>query len=276
MEIWIGTSGYSYPSWVGDFYPANLSQKRMLNYYASQFPLVELNFTFYRPPTADMLARLADQAPAGFRFLVKLPKTISHEHSPQDVPGFRAAVEALRERDQLLGLLCQLPQATHNTPDARLWLEDLAERLGDLGLALEFRHRSWAHKEVPAWLGELGLDLVAVDAPGISGLYPSGWVQSSSTAYVRLHSRNAGNWYADGAERYDYDYSDDELGEWVAATRAHAGFTDRVLLLFNNCHRSQAAVNARRMRDLFSRAIPSANVVAPFAPAPMVQGKLFG
>jgi uncharacterized protein YecE (DUF72 family) len=275
MDIWIGTSGYSYPDWVDDFYPADLPPKRMLNYYATQFPLVELNFTFYRPPTPEMLARLADQVPSGFRFAVKLPRTISHEQSTADIAGFRLAVEQMRQRDCLLGILCQLPQATHNTHDARQWVEHLADKFGDLGLAVEFRHRSWAHQEVPAWLGELGVDLVAVDAPNLPGIYPSGWVQSSSTVYVRLHSRNADKWYADGADRYDYDYSDNEMSEWVDATRSHAGFTDRVMLLFNNCSRSQAAVNARRMRDLFSSATTGVNVVTPFAPAPPVQGLLF-
>jgi len=275
MDIWIGTSGYSYPDWVGDFYPADLSAKRMLAYYATQFPLVELNFTFYRPPTADVLLRLADQTPAGFRFLVKLPRTVSHDQARTDLPGFRLAVERLHGTGKLLGLLCQLPQATHNTPRDRAWIGHLAEKLGDLRLAVEFRHHSWHRAEVPDWLGELGLDVVAVDVPKLSGLYPSGWVQSSATAYVRFHSRTAGNWYADDKDRYDYDYSDDELGEWVTAAQDNAAFTDRVLLLFNNCHRSQAALNARRMRDLFSRAATGASVVQPFAPPPPVQGLLF-
>lgn len=276
MDIWIGTSGYSYPDWVGEFYPEGSATQRLLPYYATQFPLVEVNTTFYRPPTVDLLARLADRTPAGFQFLVKLPRTISHEQSHRDLRETRLALLALQEQDRLLGLLCQLPQGTHNTTEARAWLETLADQFGDLRLAVEFRHRSWAHPEVVPWLGELGLDIVAVDAPRLPGLYPPGWVQTSSTAYIRLHSRRAENWYgSDGADRYDYSYSDDELSEWIDGARAHAGFTDRVLLLFNNCHRSQAAANARRMRDLFSQAMPGAHVVTPFAPAPPVQGLLF-
>lgn len=78
MKVWIGTSGYSYPDWVGSFYPPGTRPNRMLAHYAQHFPLVELNFTFYRPPTPEMLAKLADRAPAGFQFLVKLPQSISH------------------------------------------------------------------------------------------------------------------------------------------------------------------------------------------------------
>jgi uncharacterized protein YecE (DUF72 family) len=282
MDIWIGTSGYSYPDWVGTFYADGTRPERMLEQYSQAFPLVELNFTFYRPPTPEMLHRLAEKTgkagATGFQFLVKLPQTISHEESPRDLPGFRKAVEALEDRHQLAGLLCQLPQATHNTPQARAWIETVARELADLRLAVEFRHRSWATREVPRWLGKLGVDLVAVDAPKLPGLYPSGWAQSTPRVYVRLHSRSGGNWYKSDKERYDYDYGDAEMGEWVEATQEHAvlGETERALFLFNNCHRGHAAHNARRMRTLFERQAPDLHVVAPFVVPTPVQGTLFG
>jgi uncharacterized protein YecE (DUF72 family) len=276
MDIWIGTSGYSYPDWVGDFYPAGTRPAGMLPCYARTFPLVELNFTFYRPPSGGMLERMADKVAPTFRFILKVPRTISHEASRADLPGFRLAAEALARRDQLAGLLCQLPQSAHNKAPVRAWLKVLAEELAHLDLAVEFRHHSWAVPEVPAWLGELGLDLVAVDAPALPGLYPAGWVQSGPRAYIRLHSRNGGNWYGDEKERYDYNYSDVELSEWVTALAEAAPTTRRALLLFNNCHRSQAAHNARRLQALLSRQTGDFFVVPPPVPAQPVQGTLFG
>jgi uncharacterized protein YecE (DUF72 family) len=277
MDIWVGTSGYSYPDWVGEFYPAGTRPERMLGYYCQHFPVVELNFTFYRPPSEAMLLKLADKTPPGFQYLVKLPQSLSHEQSPRDLDGFRQAVEGLARRHQLAGLLCQLPQATHNVPPARAWLGTLAGALGDLRLAVEFRHRSWAGPELPAWLGERGLDLVAVDAPDLPGLFPSGWVQSGPHAYVRLHSRNADNWYRSDKQRYDYLYGDEALREWVEAaeSRGEASGTGRVLFLFNNCHRGQAVVNARRLQALFAEEAPHFNVVAPFAGPTPIQQTLF-
>src|SRR5262245_21277677 len=112
MDIWIGTSGYSYQDWVGDFYPPGTRPERMLNYYCEVFPLVELNLKVYRPPTREMPERLADKTAAGVQFIVKAPQTISHEGSDADLPGFRQAVEGLAQRGQLAGLMVQLPQAT--------------------------------------------------------------------------------------------------------------------------------------------------------------------
>jgi uncharacterized protein YecE (DUF72 family) len=268
MRIWIGTSGYSYSDWVGSFYPAGTRPGRMLDYYCRQFPLVELNFTFYRPPTPSMLGRLADHTPEGFQFLVKLPRTLSHDKDPKDLPAFRQAVEEIHCRGRLLGLLCQLPQATHDTPQHRNWLSRLGEALGAYQLAVEFRHRSWDHAETPAWLAERKLNLVSVDVPELPGLYPRRLVQSSRTVYLRMHSRNALNWYRSDKDRYDYDYDDEALADWIRAVREAAAQTDRVFLLFNNCQRGQAAANAERMRELLNRMTPEWEVVNAFASPP--------
>src|SRR5262249_46655293 len=253
-----GTAGYSYEDWVGDFYPRDTRPEGMLRYYCRRFPLVELNYTFYRPPTRGALLKLANKTPPGFQFLLKVPQTISHDQKPLDLPGFRFAVEGLAERGQLAGLLAQFPQAMHCTRPACDWVSTIGKELNHLRLAVEFRHRSWARPGLPGWLAEQNLDLVSVDGPAIGALFPSGWMQSGSTVSVRLHSRNADNWYRSGVERYDYNYSDDELGEWIGelVQRDQQGGTERALFLFNNCHRGQAAVNARRMQQLFGERAP--------------------
>jgi uncharacterized protein YecE (DUF72 family) len=237
----------------------------MLAFYCRHFPLVELNFSFYHSPTPAMLARMAEQTPEDFQFLVKLPRTISHEQTGDDLAGFRQAVEELRRRDRLLGLLCQLPQSAHNNPGQRAWLENVARELAGYPLAVEFRHCSWADPEVAVWLAERRLDLVAVDAPDLPNLYPSGLVQSSSRIYVRFHSHNTGNWYLSDKLRYDYNYGDAELGRWIDALNENPNPSDRVLLLFNNCRRGQAAVNAVRMRELLERRGARMEIVEPFA-----------
>jgi len=275
MQVWIGTSGYSYPDWVGAFYPPGVKSPRMLGYYSRQFPLVELNFTFYRLPTAEQLARLAEQTPEGFQFLVKLPRTLSHECNAGDLAPFRQALTGLQQRGRLLGLLCQLPQSFHYGREAKDWIGRLGRELADQSLAVEFRHQSWFRADVPTWLQEHHLDLVAVDVPDLPALYPRGLVQSGPRVYVRFHSRNAANWYRSDKDRYDYNYGDEELTEWIGALVAAAPY--QVLLLFNNCHRAQAVENAQRMRELIARMNPAPTVVGPFAgPAPGgQQGLLF-
>ena len=263
MAIWIGTSGYSYPDWVGGFYPCGTRSNQMLGWYSRYFPLVELNFSYYQVPTAGHLGRLARQTPDGFQFLVKLHRSLSHHHDRRELPRFREAVAELRRQGKLLGLLCQLPQAIHHDEKSRRWLEMLAGELAGFPLAVEFRHRSWFRPDVPVWLRDHGMDLVAVDVPDIPALYPRGLVRSDRTVYVRWHSRAADKWYTDDASRYDYHYSDDELADWIRALAAEPA--ERSLLLFNNCQRTQAAHNARRMQELLAKLAPHLEVVEPFA-----------
>jgi uncharacterized protein YecE (DUF72 family) len=275
MRIWIGTSGYSYPDWVGGFYPPGTRTNRMLTHYVQHFPVVELNFTFYRPPTAEMLGRMAEQTPAGFQFLMKMPRSLSHEGDPEELPGFRRAAEELQRRGQLMSLLCQLPQATHNEKHHRAWLEMLSRELAGLPLAVEFRHRSWSEPDVPTWLAAHHFELVSVDVPDIPALFPSGLVRSGRGVYVRFHSRNAYNWYKSDKDRYDYNYHDTQLTAWITELQQAAATTDRAMLLFNNCQRSHAAENAQRMRELFARLAPELEVVAPFTdPAPTPSQRL--
>jgi uncharacterized protein YecE (DUF72 family) len=272
MQVWIGTSGYSYPDWVGPFYPPETRPNRMLAHYTRIFPLVELNFTFYRLPAVGQLARLGEQTPAGFQFLVKLPRTISHERRLDELLPFRRAVEELQQRGRLLGLLCQLPQSCHHDRAALGLLDTLAKELGSHGLAVEFRHHSWARPDVTAWLAERPLDLVAVDVPELPGLYPRGLVQSGPRLYIRFHSRSAANWYGSDKDRYDYDYSDAELMEWAERLQRAELPSVRAVLLFNNCQRSQAAQNARRMQQLLAGR--GLELVEPFGTPPDVEQRL--
>ncbi len=274
MRYWVGTSGYSYPDWVGPFYPRGTRGPKMLDYYSQVFPLVELNFTYYRLPTPEMLARLAEQAPRGFQFLVKVPRTISHEEKALDVPLFRQAVAEMRSRNCLLGLLCQLPQAAHQTKKRWHWLESLFDEFAGLGMAVEFRHRSWAEPAVAERLAKAGIGLVAVDVPNLPNLYPRGLVRSTPRIYVRLHSRNATNWYGSNSDRYDYDYSDAEMEEWIRELVVAKDQTQQAFVLFNNCHHAQAAANARRFQELLRNLPEGVDIVEP-PRAPPKQKTLF-
>jgi uncharacterized protein YecE (DUF72 family) len=247
----------------------------MLHYYSRHFPLVELNFTFYRLPTPAMLARLVAPTPEGFQFVVKLPRTLSHEQTSTELVAFRQAADELRNRGRLLGLLCQLPQATHCEPKSKAWLERLADAFAGYRLAVEFRHRSWFDPDVPCWMKGRDLDLVAVDVPDLPNLYPRGLVQSTARIYVRFHSRQSQNWYGSDKQRYDYHYQDRALSEWIEAIRSQGQECDKVLLLFNNCQRSHAVANAQRMRQLLGRLAPELEIVPPYtAPEPQVRQRL--
>lgn len=261
IETWVGTSGYSYTDWVGPFYPPGTPPGRMLSYYARYFPLTELNYTFYRVPTPRELVHLVKKAPPGFRYIVKLYQSITHELKSDDVSAFQGALLALSQTGALVGTLAQFPERFHNTKENRNWVEQLAQWFGTYALAVEFRHRSWDRESVRRWLHDLNVLQVSVDVPPLPTLFPTKLVTTDSTLYIRLHSRRPETWYADDKARYDYLYQDDELLEWVEAMRQAR--PRRAWVIFNNCQRGQAAINARRMEELLRNFPQDFNLVPP-------------
>src|SRR5205809_6819829 len=111
MNLYVGTSGYSYKAWKGKFYPKDLSDKQMLRFYGEHFRSVEINNTFYRMPKASILEAWAGEVPADFKFVLKAPQRITHvqrlKEAGDSVAYLLEVAGALRER--LGPVLFQLP-----------------------------------------------------------------------------------------------------------------------------------------------------------------------
>lgn len=267
MILRIGTSGYSYPAWVGSFYPPGTSANGMLGEYARHFPAVEINSTFYRPPTPEQADKMARRTPPGFAFALKVPKTASHDRSPADLPATRLAADRLAAAGKLFGLLVQVPESFHHTPKNRDWLRQVADQLRPHPVAVEFRHRSWDFDGLADWLTAAGLDLVSVGVPAVPSLFPAGLRVVNRRVYARLHSQDAEAWYAGEKARYDYDYPQPVIDKWARALVNVADEVDEAWFFFNNCVGAQAAANARALWAAVLRLGPGVVVVDPPVPA---------
>jgi uncharacterized protein YecE (DUF72 family) len=252
-RIFVGTSGYSFDDWVGPFYPHGIQRNRMLDEYVKHFGVVEINSSYYRIPGANMFARMEEKTPDGFGFIVKLYKGMTHEieDDAEMYAKFTGAVEPLRRAGKFGGYLAQFPWRFRKGDHEMRHLKALKERLDDAPLFAEFRHDSWMGKETFEFLRENGVGYCSVDEPGLKGLIPPLAVATTDTAYVRFHGRNAKNWWGrGGGDRYDYDYSREELGEWVDKLHTLETKANRVYAFFNNCHAGHAARNAEIMVEM--------------------------
>jgi len=137
-RAYVGTSGFSYPSWRGGFYPADADPKTFLTLYAERFDTVELNTTGYRLPAEEQFERWAAQTPDGFRFAVKMPVT--------RLDRVGTFVERVRLLGDRLGPLRVVVQSKRD--DGLLtFLEGSLPR--ELEVAYDFRHESWDGADVP-------------------------------------------------------------------------------------------------------------------------------
>ena len=259
-RLFVGTSGYSYTEWTeAGFYPPGTKSGQMLPLYAGHFPITELNYTWYQMPKAEAIERQLRLAPPGFLFAAKLTRTLTHEVDPQNWPEhaiqYRDGVAPLVQAGQLVAVLIQLPPSFHRTPPNRKHLAALLDKLHGLPLAVEFRHRSWADDRVFAELERRRVTLVDVDIPELPNLFPAlDVITNPDLFYVRFHGRNTKGWYSGNMQQqFDYNYSDEELREWVEkkidpmSKRARGG-----VIFFNNHFRAQAPRNAERMIELLT------------------------
>jgi uncharacterized protein YecE (DUF72 family) len=187
MEIFTGTSGFSYTAWRGSFYPPKLPPAQMLGHYAGRLRTVEINNTFYRMPKAEMLTQWATTVPAGFRFAPKAPQQITHRQklagSDETVAHFWNALGAFGEK--LGPALFQLPP---------FMKKDVPRLAGFLDLlpsgtraAFEFRHASWFDDDVYAALSARGAALCLAEADDLQtpvvATAPWGYLRLRRTAY---------------------------------------------------------------------------------------------
>ena len=235
----LGTSGWDYPEWVGKVYPPRGAPDK-LRYYATRFPVVEVNSTFYRLPSPSVAASWAKRTPARFRFAAKFPRTITHdlrlERTEDQLARFLEVLAPLRDAGKFVAALLQLPPSLPFDPaTTRAFYASLPK---DLPVAVEFRERSWLVPASYALLREFGLANVVVDGPHL----PVALEVTAPFAYVRWHGHGTRVWY-------DYTYSADELAAWVPRVRELEGRAEAVYGFFNNHFRGDAAVNCRTLAE---------------------------
>ena len=299
----IGTCSWADDALSKYFYPPKLPAKERLAWYSQFFDTVEVDSTYYRLPGESMVQGWADRTPDGFTMHVKafglmtrhpvklevLPEDL-HDVMPVDERGrvdrpprelrgevfrrFLEALEPLRSAGKLGGILFQFPSYVVFKDASLEYLEWAREQLGSDEMLVEFRHRSWLDEdnrvETLSFLERIGAAYVTVDAPRsdtAKNLIPTVPAVTAGTAYVRFHGRNLGTWNKRGgsaAERFDYLYSDEELGEWTGTLKELAASANEAYAFFNNNatsadpenplgRLSQAATNARQLRLLLDR-----------------------
>lgn len=246
-DIRIGTSGWKFDDWAGTFYPLRVPQTKWLEYYAARFPVGEINSTYYRIAPAAAWAGVDRKTPAGFEFFAKVHSNVTHtrEEPETAMRELLNALQPLRESGKLTGLLAQFPNAFHYSAENAAYLERVREQCDDIRLCVEMRHHSWADGEALARVRKAGLTWVSVDEPELPELMPRGLTATSDILYLRLHGRNAAAWYDRRAgDRYDYNYSAEELAVYGRQLLESGPEVSRAYVLFNNCYHGQAPGNA--------------------------------
>ena len=240
MHTWlVGTSGFSYPDWRGVFYPPHLPRKRWLEFYRNEFPIVELNATFYGTPRESTYRGWAAATGPAFQFVLKAPRLVSHVKRlagcAQELERFWSPARILG--DALAAVLLQTPPSLRFDVDLLDgFLASLPE--GFPPLAWEVRHASFLVDEALEWFEERRQTLVIADS---GGRYPTTFAFTAPPAYLRFHGP---------AGLYTSPYSEAQLAGYIAWVRANVPRDATVYAFFNNDVGGHAVTNARQLRAL--------------------------
>ena len=261
-KYFIGTAGWSYKDWEGIVYPGRKgSEFHPLIYLAAYINTIEINSTFYRPPspqTALSWTKRVESFPA-FLFAVKLHQVFTHQRkdfTQREIDGFKLGIEPLRALGRLAALLIQFPWSFMASEANFSYLARLLADFKELPKALEVRHETWNQPRFYRLLEENKVAFCNIDQPLFNdSIKPSTVCTNPEFSYVRLHGRNYSNWFKQGAgrdARYDYLYQKDELGEWVDRIKELGTKSDKVFVITNNHYRGQALTNALQIKNMIS------------------------
>lgn len=283
----IGTSGWNYPrgrgAWTGVFYPPKRRQPKgfdELAFYAEHFDTVEVNSTFYGQPRADVTRTWVERTPAHFAFSVKLYQKFTHpkmyeeslrrtlrsaELGPAAVrelarPGdadldeFRRGIDPLASADRLGAVLAQFPPSFKAGPAERDYLARLLHDLTDYEVAVELRHSSWSDGfgETLDLLNTTRAAWVQIDEPKFRfSIRQNRLPNVKGFYYMRLHGRNAAEWWRHAAseDRYNYLYSADELREFSETADAARRLVKKAYLYTNNHFSAKSVANAAMIKQ---------------------------
>jgi uncharacterized protein YecE (DUF72 family) len=292
-RIRVGTSSWADPGFVKEWYPPKLPARERLPWYAQRFELVELNSSFYAVPDRSTVHGWVEVTPPGFTFDVKLHRALSRHSAQVDslppdlrdqaqtagrgrvalTPALETALAnriveetaPLADAGKLGTYLLQLTPAFSPARHQLEELDGLVEVFEALGLAIELRNRNWVddrrREATFDWFADRGVTYVTVDAPPADNFQimpPIDAVTNPSIAYLRAHGRNTKG-YLTGrsvAERFAWQYTDDELEEIAGRARALAESAGDVHVAFNNNRGDDAPTAAQRFRALLGQDVP--------------------
>ena len=244
MACWfVGTIGFSYKDWVGEFYPPGMPQRDYLHYYCKVFNAVEIDSTFHSIPQPSAVQSWSSIAPQDFKFCVKTPRVITHDMGLKDSQGLMDDfIETLTPlKDKTGPILIQLPPSysQDNLPVLAAFLAGLP---ASHRYAVEFRHPSWYNKKTEQLLTQHRICWVSIDYPHL----PKQICRTTDFLYIRWIGVN--NLY----HHHSYERVDktEILKAWIQEITPHLDDVSGVYGFFNNDYAGFAPGTANRFKEI--------------------------
>lgn len=260
--IKIGTSGFSFPDWIGTIYPSNIKKGDMLPYYEKKlgFTITEINSTYYTIPSQKSFTGMMRKTSKDFEFTVKAHKSLTHEikdkvtgkfiDNKDSFKRFIYSIDPLKKENRLTAVLAQFPYSFHTTKENYDYIKAFKDNLGDIPFVVEFRNANWHNEKSTTFLIQNNIGYCVVDEPKFKSLMPYNPTATTDLGYFRFHGRNPHWFQASVSERYDYLYTKEELQSFVPDIKKINDSVQKTIVMFNNCHAGKSVINAKEMMEM--------------------------
>jgi len=256
-RVYIGIAGWSYPDWKGIVYTQPKIDQ--LEYVSRFVDCVEINNTFYRPPSESAAKSWLESVSrkTEFFFTAKLHRDISHEGriDTEIVKQFHKGFQPLLEANKLKHLLAQFRYDFADCKDSRQHLSRIIESFSKtFNLAVEVRHKSWQEEDALKFLQGLGVSVCNLDYPTASNSFDMQSCTVGKTGYFRMHGRNQEKWFSKAGrdEVYNYYYNSNELAQIKKRIDGLAKAFETLTIIANNHYRGAELANAIELKALLS------------------------
>jgi uncharacterized protein YecE (DUF72 family) len=255
-QILTGLSNYTHPDLKGTFYPTVIKREEYLEFYAKTFKTIELGFTFSQMPNSEQLGNISKRALIDIS--IQAHESLTHKIDQgtwrNDVHAFREALEPLQRSDQLEAVLLQFFFNFKYEPERRIYLSRHLKELKEIPVVVEFLNDGWQKESVYEGLRKLNVCYCMSDMPAANDVPKPIDTMTADHVYIRFHGRNRLGWYnKDDEERYDYLYTDQELGPWVWKIKGKLAAFRTIRIYFLNSRKGKAALNSKMMRLLSAK-----------------------
>jgi len=249
VSVYLGTSGYKFDDWVGNFYPSNVKKVEMLEYYVQHFNLLELTYTYYKLPSYGEIKNIFDRSGGDTVFTIRLPHFFQkNKFNEEDVKNLFIALSPIQESGRLYALFVDFGYRFSACKKNLEYLIYLKTIFKDNTLFVELPNRTWYKERYISELKNNKIGLIALDLPMVTGFAPFYLSPIENKSYIRLYGRSK-LWLTPETKELNYDYSLEELRE-LSFEIKRISKTSNLAISFCNVIDGFAPKNALKLKGI--------------------------
>ena len=252
--IYVGTSGYSYDDWKGNFFPENMENHNYLDHYVkSGLNFLEITYTFYKMPLAEKIQGICDRVGDDVKLSLRLNKSLLRKKPDSlEIKMFKDGITPAIESGKVVALFGDFHHLFSASRENFDIIKELKDQFPEIPLYVELTNSTWHKGKFYEEFKANEIGLVVVDGPKFRGFAPYYPICSNGGVYFRLYGKNP-LWLSGTEKMLDYNYSESELNKFIRDGIDFSALANNIYVSFCNVEKGNAPKNALEFINLMNK-----------------------